>query len=181
VQDPGQPLFDLTAAQCEAVTRKWLAHALGTYPAETSRFLRETPDPFHNPVGRAFKEGLPQLFAQLIGGFDTQRIEPALDDIVRIRAIQDFSASQAIGFIFHLKRITREELTPETPGFSTLQDRIDKLALLAFDIYMKCREKSWQIQVKEAKSRVYVLEKVASRKARGSSAASAGPPVPPAN
>ena len=181
MQDPSQSLLDITAEQCEAVTRKWLTHTLGTYPSETSRFMQETRDPFHNPVGRALKEGLPQIFAQLIGEFDAERIGPALDDIVRIRAIQDFSASQAIGFIFHLKQITREELRPETPGFQTLQDRIDELALLAFDNYVKCREKTWQIQVKEAKSRVYVLEKVASRKARSSSAAAVGPPVTPAN
>jgi RsbRD-like negative regulator of sigma factor len=181
VQDPSQPLFDIAAEQREAVVQKWLTHTLRTYPSETSRFMQETRDPFHNPVGRALKEGLPQIFAQLIGEFDARRIEPALDDIVRIRAIQDFSASQAIGFIFHLKEIIREELSPEAPGFTTLQDRIDKLALLAFDIYMKCREKSWQIQVKEARSRVYVLEKVASRKGRSSSAAPDGSPVLPAN
>ncbi len=172
MNDSSQPLLDIPAAQREAVVQKWLAHALSTYPGQTSRFLLDTRDPFRNPVGRALKEGLPALFDQLAGEFDHEQIQPALDGIVRIRAVQDFSASQAVGFIFHLKEITREELGPDAPGFGALLGRIDQLALLAFDNYMKCREKTWDIQVREAKRSVYVLEQVASRKARGSSSAS---------
>jgi hypothetical protein len=181
VKDSSQPLLDIPAEQREAVVQKWLTHTLGTYPEQTARFLLETRDAFRNPVGSALKEGLPVLFDELAGLFDLERIGPPLDDIMRIRAIQEFSASQAIGFIFHLKNITREELDPEMPGRGALHGRIDQLALLAFDKYVKCRELTWKIQVNEAKRRVYVLEQVASRKAHGSSPALGRPPGSPAN
>jgi hypothetical protein len=171
VKDSSQSLLELTASQREAVVRKWLAHTSSSYPDQTTRFLLDTQDPFRNPVGSALKKGLPVLFDQLAGEFSMEQIAPALDDIVRIRAVQDFSASQAVGFIFHLKEITREELGPETPGLAALDKRIDRLAQAAFDIYMECREKTWRIQVREAKRRVYVLEQVASRRAHGSSTA----------
>ena len=38
------------------------------------------------------------------------------------------------------------------------------MALLAFDLFMKCREKIYEIQAEEAKRRVYVLERAQALK-----------------
>jgi hypothetical protein len=81
-----------------------------------------------------------------------------LDAILKIRSVQDFSPSKAVGFIFLLKRaigetlkneICRESVMSEWLGF---QSRIDDLALHAFDIYMGCREKICEIRVNQAKA-----------------------------
>jgi len=72
--------------------------------------------------------------------------------------VQDFSPSQAIGFIFLLKKAIREVLESGIRGKPVLeewmefQSRIDQLALLAFDVYMECREKICEIRVNEAKA-----------------------------
>lgn len=166
-----QPLLDLSPARREALAQKWLARVFQTYPEETSRFLGETADPFRNPVGRVFRDGLPVLVEQLCGVFDEAAVRTALDGIVHVRAVQDFTPGEAIGFVFLLRMIVREELDLEGPLSRDFETRIDRLALLAFDLYMDCREKTWEIRVNEAKRRVYVLEKIASRRASGSSPA----------
>jgi len=44
-----------------------------------------------------------------------------------------------------------------------MHGRIDELALLAFDLYTKCREQMHEARVNEAKRRVFALE----RRAKG--------------
>jgi hypothetical protein len=79
------------------------------------------------------------------------------DDIVRLRAVQDLLPSQALAFLFSLKGIIREELRAEIAGqdlsdaLLSLESRIDSLALSAFDIFMQCREKIYEIRANELK------------------------------
>ena len=145
VEDP--PLLEALACRKEAIVGEWRARALRTYPDHTARFLREEPDPFRNPVGQAFKQELPVLFEELTGSMETGRIRRALDGLVRIRAVQDFTPSQAVGFVFLLKEILREQ-GPVPPE---LDARIDRLALAAFDLYAECREKIAEIRTAEAR------------------------------
>jgi len=158
---PGQ-----TAEKRDAVIREWLARTLAGYPEQAGRFLLEDKDPFRNPVGRALREGLPVLFDEVTGGFDKDRLAPVLDEIVHIRAVQDFSASEAVGFIFLLKEVIRDKLAPEPPAMAALDRRIDELALLGFDLYMKCRETTCEIRIREARRRVFVAERAASSRTR---------------
>ena len=153
------PPVDVLKRQREAVIEKWLAQTLQTYPEQSSRFLLQDEDPFRNPVGHALSTGLPVLFDEIIGSFDVARARPALEEIVRIRAVQDFTASQAVDFIFFLKSIVRGEVNPGEADLAVLDSRIDRIALLAFDLYMQCREKLHEIKVNEAKRRVYMLER----------------------
>jgi hypothetical protein len=141
----------------EAIAEAWLDRILRTYPAQTARFLKSEKDPFRNPAGHAFKEALPILLDELLLSMDKERIVPALDSIVRIRAVQDFTAAQAVAFIFQLKEILRQSC-PET-DLAQLYDRIDELALMAFDIFQQCREKLCQSRVDETRRRVFVLER----------------------
>ncbi len=166
MKQASQPEPGLTAEQREIVVREWLAQTIRTYPEGTSRFLLQSQDPFKNPVGSAIRDGLPVLVEELSGAFQADRIRSALDEIVRIRAVQDFTASQAIGFIFFLKQIIREVPGVEPAALSILNARIDELALFAFDSYMQSREKTWEIKLNESRRRVYVPETIASRRAR---------------
>jgi hypothetical protein len=158
--DPTLPLPAVPAAARDAVVREWLARVLRAYPEQTSRFLLRESDRFRNPVGHALREGLPLLLDELTGGFDIARVTPVLDEIIHIRAVQDFSASEAVGFIFLVKPILREYLTADAT-LEVFDRRIDEMALLAFDLYMQCREKAAQIRVDEARRRVYLLERTA--------------------
>ena len=140
---------------------RWFQLILDTYPPDASQFLRKQSDPFANPVGSTIFRGIDELYDALIEGSGPKKVAPILDQIIRIRAVQDFSPAQAVGFVFSLKEAIREEMAGETPvsakDIMALESRVDEMALLAFDIYMKCREKVYELKAMEAKNRTYFL------------------------
>ena len=147
-------LIEVMAAKRGAVLDRWFQAVLATYPAETARFLAGGADPFANPVGHTVREGLGRLYDRFSTDAPDSELSSAVDGIVRIRAVQEFSPSAAVGFVYTLKGILREELTGsgvDPAGQATLEDGVDRLALTAFDVYMQCREKIFEIRVREIK------------------------------
>ena len=135
---------------------EWLQRVLQTYPEDSSRLLRLERDPFRNPVGHALQQGLSVLVEEILGGMDRDRMAPALDGIVRIRAVQDFTAGQAVSFVFLLREVVRRHLGDHEEILAIAEQRIDELAVLAFDLFMTCREKIYEIKVNELKRSTYV-------------------------
>lgn len=148
--------------------KRWFDTILETYPTDTQRFLQRQKDQFTNPVAHRISEGVEGLFDALLQGIDSNEVSSFLDRIIRIRAVQDFSPSQAMAFIFLLKMVIREELKSEirenrvSEELLKFESRIDNLALLAFDIYMKCREQVYELRVSETKRMLYGLLKKAN-------------------
>jgi hypothetical protein len=138
----------------EPILERWIADTIQSYPSAAVPFLSKEDDPFRNPVGHALRQSLTTLFAELRGSMDPECIAPALDAIIRIRAVQDFTPSQAVEFVFLLKPILRQ-LAPEADQLS-LDARIDRLALMAFDKYMRCREQLADIRMSERRRSVRV-------------------------
>ncbi len=164
--DDPRPLLEILRAKRGAILVEWLARTLQSYPEHTGRFLSQERDIFRNPVGSTFKAALPVLFDAILEGMDTDQITPPLESLVRIRAVQDFTPGQAVGFVLHLRAIIREALGapdslgyPEPAALASLDSRIDALALLAFDLFMKCRERIYEIRTNEARRRIFVLER----------------------
>ena len=162
-------LKDFLVQRKSTILKKWFDRVLETYPEETQRFLERQKDPFANPVGSTILEGIEGLYDELLKGGGFSKDSFFLDNITRIRAVQDFSPSGAIAFIPFLKKVIRDELprgTGENHLFEDLGEferRIDQLTLMAFDIYMACREKLYEIRVNEIKNRsARVLERMNS-------------------
>jgi hypothetical protein len=142
-----------------AILDRWFDLVLETYPADTQRFLKKQRSRFGNPVAQEISQGIEGIFDQLIKGAGEEAISPFLDRIVRVRAVQEFTPAQALGFIFGLKGVIRVEFAG-SPFHAELIDweaRIDRLALLAFNIYMSCKEQIFQLRVDEVKNRVGAL------------------------
>ena len=141
-----------------AILERWFKLILETYPADTSRFLKQEKDRFINPVGYTISQEIEALYDELLQEMNSDKLAACLDNIIRIRAVQDFPPSQTIAFIFLLKKAIREELASEIAENRVLEEllkfesKIDKLVLFALDIYMKCREKVFEIRVNEAKA-----------------------------
>ncbi len=139
---------------------RWLTMIFESYPPQTAIFLRKEKNRFDNPVGYRIAEGLEGLYDALIQDFDRERVLTFLDEIIRIRALQDFSPSQALAFIFLLKNVVRQELAKEITSENLaeelldLESRIDGMALLGFDVYVKRRDKLNEMKVGEMKSRI---------------------------
>lgn len=146
------------------ILQRWFDLLADIYPPETAKFLKEEKDQFANPVGYGIQKGLEGLYQELAREMKPARVRPWLDKIIRIRAVQDLSPSQAIAFIFLLKKVLREELAEDirenrvaVEELLALESRIDCLALLSLDVYMECREKVYEIRVNEVKNRTYRL------------------------
>ncbi len=155
------PLLEMLTTKKDAVVAEWLARTIQTYPQNVLRFLAEDTDAFRNPLGYTLRAALPFLYEWLIDGSDVSRLSPLLDPVVRIRAVQDFSAGQAVAFIFLLKKILREVLGEEnTSGLAALEGRLDDMALTAFDLFMKCREQIYEIRANEAKRRLFMRDRL---------------------
>lgn len=155
------PLNELLAKKKDSLVDKWFEDAVATYPAQSAEFLRRKKDRFGNPVGSTIARELSEIFDQLAAGLEREKLEPCLDRIVRIRALQDINPVQALGFIFSLKHAVREELGQEIAkqGLEdelwALDNQIDALALIAFEIYMRCREQIYAIKTDEVKRMYY--------------------------
>ena len=162
-------LKDLLVQQRAAILEDWLQRILESYPADASRFLRKELDCFQNPVGSTISREIEFLYDSLLGDLAPEHVAEHLDPVVRIRAVQDFSPAEAIGFIFLLKRVVRQQLEGEirqNRAESQLLDfesRIDDLALQAFNLYVQCREQIYQLRAKEIKNQTYTLLERATR------------------
>ncbi len=156
-------LEQLLAEKKSDILKSWFDVILETYPADTSNFLKKLKDRFTNPVGHTIVEGIEDIFDSLLGEADSEKISRFLDDIIRVRAVQDFTASQAVSFIFALKKVVREELEKDKKGdvpyeeLLVLDEKIDGLALSSFDIFMKCREKLYDIKANELRNMTFRL------------------------
>ncbi|MEK6690110.1 MAG: RsbRD N-terminal domain-containing protein [Nitrospirota bacterium] len=174
-------LKNLLSEKRDVILERWFDLILKSYPADTSSFLRNQKNQSTNPVGHTILKSIEGLFDKLIEGLDHTSGDSwssFLDNIIRIKAVQDFTPSHALSFIFDLKKIIREELKNDpvlnsiqdnsgsgngiTVELSKLDSRIDALALDSFDIYMKCREKIYDLKAKEFENKTFRLLQMAN-------------------
>jgi hypothetical protein len=157
----GSSLKGLIEKKKKDIVQLWFEATLQTYAPDTARFYKGQKDPFANPVGHTSSENIPLLLDQLLHDFDPDAIKSYLDPIIRVRAVQDFTASQATAFILKLKEILRDCLADELQDASRLKEllafesRIDQLSLMAFDLYMNCREKIYEIAAHETRNQTF--------------------------
>lgn len=143
----------------KAILKEWFQAVVETYPEETARFLKKERDPFTNPVGSSILEGIEGIFMQILGGLPSDEVLPFLDRIVRVRAVQNFTPAQAVAFMFALKDVVRSQTDKDglTAQYAAdlvgFERTVDRAALMAFNIYMECREKLYQLRVDEIKNR----------------------------
>jgi hypothetical protein len=166
----------------EALAERWAELIFASYPPLTARFLEQERDRFRNPVGSTVKAELARLMDGLLSGADRESLAAPLDAIVRVRAVQDFSPTAAVRFVFQLKQAVGELLAEEDrhaplEQLLELHGRLDELALQAFEIYAGCREQIFAIRAREATAHTYSLLKRAGLLAETEEAE--GPPARP--
>jgi hypothetical protein len=143
----------------EILTGKWFDSIMESYPGDTSEFLKREKDRFNNPVGYTIFENMRFIYDELLDGNNHERLSVYLDNIIRIRSIQDFTPMEALAFVFQLKKVIRGELESQRPGggviaeFPAFEQKIDELALLAFQVYVRCREDLFEIRARELRNR----------------------------
>lgn len=145
----------------DAIVERWLDRVLAAYPAEGGAILKRPTDRFANPIGHSARQGTRNLFRALVRDDpDRAQVVAVLGDMLRIRAVQQMPPSTAIGFILDLKGLVRTELesrraTAVDGGeIRAFEDRVDRLALAAFDLYVSLREELARLKVGEARRHV---------------------------
>ncbi len=151
-------LGNILSQNQKAILKRWFDLILETYPTDTAAMMRKDRNQFTNPVGSTISREIEFLFKKLCESSPLEKCDASLDSILKIRSVQDFSPSEAVGFIFLLKRAIGETLKDEICKESIMdewlkfQAKIDDLALRAFDIYMGCREKVCEIRINQARA-----------------------------
>lgn len=154
----------------ESIERRWLDAVLSTYSADAAVVFKRGKDPFANPIGHTARVATQGIFEALTAAAEDEELHRHVKEIVKIRAVQEFSASEAVRFVFQLKEAVRAELATAArePGIAAelleFEGRIDRVALAAFDTYVQCREQVSQLRINEAKRNVsWIVEKMSKR------------------
>ncbi len=152
--------MELAEVERQRLAKEWLEKALAEYPPQTAHFLGQESDPFRNPAGHLFSQQFAAVVNELTGSMDRARLSEALESIVRVRAVQELAASQAVGFLLLLKPLAVRRFAARREERATLEERIDQALLLAFDLYTQCKAKIFALQAAEGRRRVAQLERI---------------------
>ncbi len=160
-----QGLRPLLSEKRAEITNRWITALIETYPADAADFLKNRKNQFANPVGYTIAQEADAIVKGLAEGADLNELSGSLDKIIRIRAVQDFKPSDALSFVYMLKGIVRDCLKKKMKNsglkaeLEEFDSFVDSLGLLAFDIYVGCKEQLYQIRVDEVKRNTYMLLK----------------------
>ncbi|MBC2703822.1 RsbRD N-terminal domain-containing protein [Desulfobacula sp.] len=133
--------------------KKWFQATINTYPAQSAKVLGKDSNRFDNPVGAVTHETIEDVFNLIIGDFNREILEKTLDPIIRIRAVQAFCASEAVSFVFSLKKIGEDILDDSL--IREFDKLVDEIALAAFNKLMKCKEEIFLLKATESKRRIH--------------------------
>ena len=162
-------LKELIGKKRKEILKRWFDLIVETYPSDAATLMKKNRDAFTNPVGSTILREIEILFSGLCEGCDPEKMSGSLDSILKIRSVQDFSPSKAVGFVFLLKKAIGEVLKGDiekegvVEEWQTFQSKIDGMALQAFDIYVDCREKIYEIRAKQARAEKEMAFKMMER------------------
>jgi len=157
--DTNQQFRNLLEKNRKKIVKAWMQGVVDTYPPKTSEFLTSQKDEFANPIGANLARDLDSIFTELLREESTDALPTAVDGIVRVRAVQDFPPSAAVGCFLMLKKIIRQNVGAQIRDqnlvneLAVFDDKVDQLMLVAFENYVQCREKIWELKAKEAQHR----------------------------
>ena len=150
----------------QALKERWLDAMFRTYPLDTVGFMRKKRDQFQNPVGHRMGLAADALVDALLKpGLDSEEIAGPVDDIVRIRAVQDFTPARAIGVFYLLKSIVRDMVKGDLADGDTAREllqfesKIDTLVLVSLDVYVQCKAQIYEMRIREINNKHHMLLK----------------------
>ncbi|MCK5403677.1 MAG: RsbRD N-terminal domain-containing protein [Desulfobulbaceae bacterium] len=155
-------LKDLLTAKKEIILTKWIDLLLGTYSIDAFHIFKNQKNRFANPVGFNVKHGLEEIYDCIAAEGVIEKIPSVLEELIRIRAVQEFTAADSISFIFAIKGLVnaecgKEGLTDYHNDWMNFEQRVDSMALTIFDLYMSSRERLHSIRVRELESGRHIL------------------------
>jgi hypothetical protein len=154
----------------DVILEKWVDAALEVYPAESAEIFGRQSDQFKNPVGFSIKSGLEETIDILMDNDRNITLPDEFKKAIRIRSVQDLLPSQAVDFVYRLKKII-VEIIGEDIKRNSLQGeliefigRLDSFILIVFDYYSRCRDDLSELKIKQAKiGHIKVIDRINRR------------------
>jgi hypothetical protein len=157
------PFWKALALREEDIARQWLERICADYPPEAAAFIAAQTDPFANPLGDRLRSAARAFARVLIAPNplpeEEDNLAAALEELMRVRALQAFTPEKALGVFFDMKEILRAALAAVS-GWETaagelrkLDARVDRTVLTAFGQYSRCRETLSAIRENEIRRR----------------------------
>lgn len=143
------------------IAEKWLDAVLSSYHEDSVGFFKKQKDRFANPLGYSAKVGLEKIVNQFCAG-QAIEVSSELSQFVKLRAVQTFTPSQAVSFVYELKKIVvavcgADKIAGAVTEWLVFEGALDALAMKVFDLYMENRELLCQIKINEFKTGNHVL------------------------
>jgi hypothetical protein len=163
-------LASLIRERRERIAEGWIEEILAVYSPDASAIFSRQTDPFANPLGHSVREGANGLLEALLNGTDPMEVRLHLRKLVKIRAVQDLTPSEALSFVFSLKDVLRKEIPQAStdPQYHAamleMDSKIDEVALAAFELFVEARDEVSRLRISEVKRQVaWVLDKINRR------------------
>jgi hypothetical protein len=150
---------ELLGKHRKRIHEEWMKRILSVFPAESAKFIAREKDRFKNPIGSTLQTGTTDLLDALVAGGDADARRAAIEGMIRLRAVQADKASDAVSFLFALRDTVASTLRgkADPKDLGAFETTIESLVLDAFDLYMQCREKVFEIRLAELKNRTFKL------------------------
>ena len=154
------------------LTSRWVEAANAVYPFATTGFLRTKQNAFANPVGQRSRDLSEHLLNATVGfPHDSSALRAALEEFVRVRAVQDMPVETSLSVMFAYKNIIRNyiaerniTLTGDDKALLHASDeRCDTLTLLAFGMYARSREALFNARLEDMRRRHSQILRLAQR------------------
>ena len=158
-------LRDILVKERVNLLNGWYNLILQTYSPDSKIFLEKSNNAFANPLGHNIMVFIEGVLEELLNNMVQERIALLLNNIIRIRAVQDTEPSEAVSLMLLLKQALREATKGYIKGdqlfreLLAFEDTIDRLTLLSFDIFMKCREDIFNLRINEIRRSTFMLTK----------------------
>jgi hypothetical protein len=158
----GKTLQKLLQGKKVEILEKWEDSILHSFAPEAFHIFKKQKDQFANPVGHKVRTGLDELYDILCEPSNKEVVTPDLVQLIKMRAVQQVSASDAVSFIFKLKEIVRKELlkkgmTESYNEWLAFDARIDAAALVIFDMFMASKEQIYKVRLSEFQHGRHIL------------------------
>jgi hypothetical protein len=144
-----------------SIEQKWIDSVLSTYSSDGAKFFKKEKDQFANPLGFNVRKGLEKTLRLLIND-QMDELPSEMEQLIKLRAVQTFGPSEAVAFVFSLKKIVIEVCGLQCVAqcandWNSFEGRVDDLAMRIFDLYQKNRELISQIRVNEYRSGNHIM------------------------
>ena len=128
------------------------------YPEEGRKKIGAKTDQFANPMKHTYLGAIDKLISYLAGSEEFKDHEVYLAEMIQVTAIQAMAPSEALAFIPKFKITARELFKDlEASEFTKLDAQLDALLLDAINVYVRCRERLYEVKLAELKRNNYMI------------------------